>query len=245
MRGVLAIYRRELAGLFLGPLAWLLLFIALLLMGWLFVLYLKTSGGDVDVAVRWSLGESWVFWALLVVVPPLLTMRMISEEARSGLLEFLLTAPVSDAAVVTGKFLAAATFMALLWASVPVYAVVLASLGMPPDPGLLCGGWIGACLASALFCALGLFASSLTSMPIVAAFGAVVASLAVVTAPLLAGLSDQLWVRRAVARLDVIDHHKSAFLCGVLDTAYVAFFLSWTALLLFLCVRALEARRWR
>jgi gliding motility-associated transport system permease protein len=245
MKGLTAIYRRELAGLFVGPLAWLLLCIALFLNGYLFVLYLKTSNGDVDIATRWALGESWVFWALLILFPPLLTMRMISEEARSGILEFLLTAPVTDAAVVAGKFLAATTFMALLWASIFVYALTLGSLGHAPDLGLVACGWIGAVLASGFFCAIGLFASSLTQTPVVAAFAAVVFNIVIVIAPLLAGLSDRPWVRQAVGRIDVLGHHKSSFLMGVFDTAYVVFFVAWTALFLFLCVRSVETRRWR
>src|SRR5439155_26824412 len=167
------------------------------------------------------LGESWVFWALLVLFPPLLTMRMISEEARSGILEFLLTAPVTDAAVVLGKFLAATTFMALLWASIFVYALTLGALGPAPDLGMVACGWIGAVLASGFFCAIGLFASSLTHTPVVAAFAAVVFDIVVVIAPLLAGLSGRPWVRQAVGRIDVLGHHKSSFLMGVFDTAYV------------------------
>jgi ABC-2 type transport system permease protein len=245
MRGTLAIYRREVAGLFVGPVAWLLLALAFLLNGYLFLLYLKTSQGDVDVAVRLALGESWAFWALLILVPPLLTMRMISEESRTGLLEFLLTAPVSDAAVVLGKFLAAATFLAILWAGIAVYAVTLATLGIAPDPGVLFGGWLGAILASALFCAIGLFASSLTNTPVLAAFAAILINLVIVIAPLLARLTDAPWIKSAVARVDVIDHHKSAFLLGVLDSSYVVFFVAWTGLFLFVTVRTLEARRWR
>ncbi|MCY2961492.1 MAG: ABC transporter permease [Planctomycetota bacterium] len=245
MRGWIAITRRELAGLFVGPLAWALLFIAVLLQGWLFVLYLKTSGGDVDLALRWTLGESWVFWALLILVPPLLTMRMISEESRTGILEFLLTAPVSDAAVVLGKFTAAVVFLGLLWSTAFLYGLAVSSLGIAPDWGALAGGWLGAVLCSALFSAIGLCASAMTSTPIVAAFGAIVLNLVFVTAPLLAGLSDQTWVRAAVARVDVIDHHKGSFLAGVLDTSYVAFFAAWTAFFVFVAVRAVEARRWR
>ena len=245
MRGTLAIYRRELAGLFLGPLAWVLLALAFLLNGWLFVLYLKGSGGDVDVSVRMALGQSWAFWTLLILLPPLLTMRMISEESRSGLLEFLLTAPVSDAAVVLGKFFAAATFLALLWAGIVVYAVTLGTLGIAPDPGVLLGGWLGAILASGLFCAIGLFASSLTNTPVLSAFAAVLINLAIVIAPLLGQLHDERWIHRALERVDVLDHHRSSFLLGVLDSSYVVFFVAWTALFLFLTVRTLETRRWR
>lgn len=244
MRGLVAIYRRELAGLFFGPLAWVLLALAFFLNGYLFILYLKTSGGDVDVSVRLALGDSWIFWALLILVPPLLSMRMISEESRSGILEFILTAPVSDAAVVVGKFLAATTFLGIMWSSVFVYALMLSSLGVAPDLGVLIGGFIGALLVSALFCAVGLFASCLTNTPVLAAFAAVLLNLGIVIAPLLSGLSDDPLVRRAIRRIDVLDHHKSSFLLGVFDTSYAVFFVAWTILVLFLTVRALETRRW-
>jgi ABC-2 type transport system permease protein len=242
---MIAVYRREIAGLFFGPLAWLLLALAFFLNGYLFVLYLKSTGGDVDVSVRLALGESWVFWALMVLLPPLLTMRMISEESRTGLLEFLLTAPVSDAAVVMGKFLAAATFLAVMWASIVVYALALARLGIAPDPGVLLGGWVGALLVSGLFCAIGLFASSLTSTPVLSAFAAVLVNLAIVISPTLARMADQRWLRNVIERIDVLDHHKNAFMLGVLDSSYVVFFVAWTGLFLFMTVRMLEARRWR
>lgn len=244
MRGAFAIYRRELAGLFLAPLAWILLCIALALNGYLFTLYLTTARGDVDDAVRLALGESFVFWTFLVLVPPLLTMRMISEESRSGLLEFLLTAPVTDFSVVVGKFLAATTFMAVLWTSVPVYALVASTVGSRPDWGVLIVGYTGAVLASGLFSAIGLCASSLTNTPVVAAFGAIVFNIVLVLLPLLARLGASDWIAPFVARVHVIDHLKNSFLLGIFDSAYVVFFIAWTALFLFVTVRALEARRW-
>lgn len=245
MRGFVAIYRRELAGLFYGPLAWTLLSLAFFANGYLFVFFLKSSGGDVDIAVRLALGQSWTFWALMVLVPPLLTMRMISEESRTGLLEFLLTSPVSDASVVLGKFGAATTFLAVLWSPVFVYAFVLGGLGVSPDAGVLVGGWLGATMASALFCSIGLLTSTITNTPVLAAFAGVLLNLAIVIAPQLAGLFDRPIVLEAVRRIDVLDHHRNSFLLGVLDTSYVAFFAAWTALVLFLTVRLLEARRWK
>jgi ABC-2 type transport system permease protein len=245
MRGFLAIYRRELAGLFVGPLAWVLLCIALALNGFVFVLYLKLSGGDLDVATRYELGESFVFWVVIMLFPPLLTMRMISEEARSGMLEFLLTAPVSDLAVVCGKFAAALTFMALLWLCVPVYVLTAGAVGPSPDWGMAVGGWIGATLASALFCSVGILSSSLTGTPVVAATAAAIANIVIVIFPLLARMSDAAWVASAVSRIDVKQHLASSFLIGVVDSSYALFFAAWTALFLFMAVRAVEARRWR
>jgi len=245
MRGFGAIYRRELAGLFLGPLAWTLLCIALLLNGFLFLFYLRGSGGDIDLALRFSLGESFVFWALCVLLPPLLTMRMLSEEARSGLLEYLLTSPVSDLAVICGKFAAALSFMALLWGTAFLYALVLASQGAPIDWGVVGASWLGAVLCSALFCGTGLWASSLTATPVVAAFAAIVINLVIVLLPLFAGLSGVPLLAIASESVDVPSHLRSAFLFGVVDSAYVAFFVAWSAFFLFLSTRALEARRWR
>jgi ABC-2 type transport system permease protein len=243
MRGFGAIYRRELAALFLGPLAWTMLCIALFLNGYLFLLYLRGSSGDVDLALRFSLGESFLFWVLCLLVPPLLTMRMISEESRSGLLEYLLTAPVGDLAVVCGKFAAALTFMGLLWGTVFVYAGVLAWQGTPIDWGVVASGWLGAVLCSALFCATGLWTSSLTSTPVIAAFAAVVINLVIVLLPLLADLSGIPLLALAVDTVNVPMHLRSAFLYGVVDTAYLVFFGVWTAFFLFLSTRALEARR--
>jgi ABC-2 type transport system permease protein len=240
--GLLAVWRREFAALFLGPLAWTLLFLALLLGGFLFVSTLAASGGDVDVATRYALVVSFY---VAVFAAPLVTMRMISEESRAGLLEYLLTAPVTDAAVVTGKFLAATSFFAVLSGSVFVYAAALTAQGIGPDLGTVASGWLGIVLASGLMCAIGMLTSSLTSTPIVAAFAGVVLDLALVFAPQIARPSGVPWIVNAAARLDVADHLSSSFLLGTLDTAHVAFFLTWTALLLFLSVRTVESRRWR
>lgn len=262
MSGTLTIYRRELASLFFSPLAWILLLLALLANGFFFVLYLNQANGEVTYALELALGGGWPFWSLLVFLPPLLAMRLLAEEARTGTLEFLLTAPVSDAAVVCGKFLGATTFMAVLWLAAPIYAGAIHTLGVAPDWGAVLGGYIGAVLASGLFVSIGLFASSLTSTPLVAAFLAFMADLWWLVLPtaaeygmeqvrsLLAGFAGgveraQVWVRTALHQMNVVSHFQSSFLHGVLDTAEVVFFATWTGFFLFLTVRSLEARRWR
>lgn len=245
MKGTLTIYRRELAGLFVAPLAWILLTIALTLSGWLFVGVLVQSNGDIVMATRFVAGEGLPYWALMMFLPPLLTMRMISEESKNGLLEFLLTSPVSDTAVVAGKFLAALSFMGLFWSSNLIYAFALTGLGSPPDWPPVLGAFLGALLVSGLFCAIGLFASSLTSTPILAAFGAMVGSLLVLLLPNLVGLLEWPWLTEEVEAVDVMAHYSRSFLVGVIDTKSVVFFLAGTALFLFLASRAVEAKRWR
>src|SRR4030095_12580156 len=88
-------------------------------------------------ALGFVLGGALPPWLLLVFLPPLLTMRMISEGSASGILEFLPTSPVSDAAVVLGKALAATTLLALMWASTFLFALLVQALGAQPDLGLL------------------------------------------------------------------------------------------------------------
>ena len=247
MGGVWTIYRRELVGLFLGPLAWVLLCLALALDGFFFTYYLAATGGDVNYALHLASGGSWLWWALMNLLPPLITMRMISEEARTGTLEFLLTAPVRDGAVVLGKLLAATTVMAVLWSANLVYALTLSQLGAAPDWGPVWSSLLGALLVSALFCAIGLVASAGTGTPLLAAFLAFCANLALLSLPFLRGLlvlPQEHWFLSLLRHVDVVGQVRSSFLLGVLDTQHVAFFLVWTAFCVVLATRFLEARRW-
>lgn len=248
MRGFSAVYRRELAGLFFAPLAWILFCVTLFYNAFFFLHYLRdATGGEVNAALGFLLGGAWPFWFLVMFVPPLVTMRMISEESRSGMLEFLLTAPVTDAAVILGKALAATTFLALVWASVACYALACQMLGAPPDWGVLLTSWIGATLVSALFVSIGLVASALSSTPLVAAFVATVANILLIFLPQsgrrASGLGAEL-LRSVIERIDVIAHFQGSFMTGALDSAHLVFYLAWIAAFLFLAVRLVETRRW-
>jgi ABC-2 type transport system permease protein len=248
MSGLVTIFRRELSGLFFGPLAWVLLCVALVFNGALFALYLGQTAGDTGDSLRLALGESIPYWAVMVVLPPLLTMKMISEESRSGQLEFLLTAPVTDLSVVLGKLLAAVAFMAILWSSVLVYALVIQFLGTTPDWGPVFGAYFGAVLTSALFCSIGLVASTSTSAPILAAFMAFVANAGILLLPFLLeslGAHPSNWIGALSRRVNVIARLQGSFTAGTLDTAHLAFFGVWIAFFVFLATRLLESRRWR
>lgn len=246
MRGLWTIYRRELAGLFLSPLAWTLLTIALFVEGLLFVTWLDVTGRDLRVAMILQLaGTASTFLAM--VLTPLLTMRMISEEARSGLLEFLLTAPVSDLAIVLGKLGAVTTFMLVLWSSTLSYGLIAQMLGVAPDWIPSISAVFGATLLSALFCSIGLAASALTNVPIVAAFLAFVANLTL----FLIQAIDQLlklppghWAKSALGHANLTGQFSASFGSGVLDSKHVLSFLIWTAFFVFVATRLLEKRRW-
>jgi ABC-2 type transport system permease protein len=247
MSGLGTIFRRELAALFFAPLAWVLLCLALLFNGVWMLFYLRQGGGMVNPALALSLGRGLPFWLLMLALPPLLTMRMISEESRSGMLEYLLTAPVADAAVVVGKALAATAFLAVLWASVPLYGVVLAALGTAPDWGQLAAAYLGVVLTGGLFASIGILASAISGTPLLAAFLALVANLGVLFLPMAGGTMRGYaptaidWLTR---RIDVVHTLQSSFLTGAIDTQHLVFFLAWIAAILFAAVRVVEARRW-
>ncbi len=244
MRGLWTIYRREMAGLFQGPLAWILLFLALLMNGVYFKWALQTFQGDVTETMRFSLGGSYPFWFLAIVIPPLLTMRMISEESRGGMLEFLLTAPVSDAAIVVGKFLAATSVMAILWSSFFVYGLVMADLGAAPDWLPLMGGILGSILTSALFCSIGILCSALTNTPMLALFFALVFNALFYGLPSAVSLLDSAFLQRVIKSVDIHRHFYQSFNLGILDSGPITFFVVWTALFVFLAIRRVEMRRW-
>ena len=247
MRGLFVIYRRELAGLFLSPLAWALFFLMVVFNGLVFLHGLeRETGGDVDASLGLVLGGGLPFWMISALLAPLLTMRMISEESRTGVLEFLLTAPVGDVAVVLGKALAATTFFAILWGTVLLYGVAVQALGAPPDWGILFTSWLGATLVCGLFSSVGLAASALSGTPLIAAFLASVLNLGLFWAAKLGrgarGRSEL--VDELLDKIDVTAAYQSSFQTGALDTAHIVFFLAWSAAFLFLAVRLVEARRW-
>lgn len=247
MTGAWTIYRRELAGLFLSPLAWVLLALALAFNGFFFVVSIKGFQGDISQSMSFLLGGSYTFWMLVVLLPPLLTMRMFSEEARTGVLEFLLTAPVTDLAVVLGKLGAATTLMAVLWSSSFFYGLVAAALGTAPDWTPLASGVLGAILVSALFCSVGLAVSALSNTPLLAAFFAVIANVAILSLPyldVLLALPPTSPVRMVLGHANVITQFQASFVVGAFDTKHALFFVVWTAFFTFLATRFLEARRW-
>ena len=105
---------------------------------------------------------------VLLFVMPLLTMRLFSEEKKSGTIELLLTYPVTDLAILFGKFLASALLLLVMLAGTLPFVVLLFGIG-DPDPGTLLSGYLGLLLMGAAFMALGIFISSLTENQIIAA----------------------------------------------------------------------------
>ncbi len=241
-----ALLRREVYSLFVTPSIYLLLGVWYLLNGLLFVYALDFSPevqSDLSLLPQYLFGSSLLVWLLMPAFPPLVTLRLLAEEHRLGTLEPLLTAPVSDAAVVLAKYFSATLFFLLFWGGVLLLFVLLAALGAPLDWARVIGGFSGAVLCSLLFLATGLFASSWSGNLILAAGGGAALNYLLLFLPAITESSPGLVgaVARAANIPNMLDR---GFAAGLLDSYAAAYFLGLSALFLFLTWVRLVSRRW-
>lgn len=252
MQRTLTLARRELSAYFLSPMAYVLGGLFLLVVSVIFLLGIPLPKYPIDPVFRGggesSLGELFIILAaVFVVVVPLLTMRLVSEELRSGTIETLMTAPVTDTEVILGKFLGAMGLYAAMLATTVVYFVLVVVFGQP-DWGVAATGYLGMILLGAAYIAIGVFASTLTRFQVVAGLIGIAMlglfTLGVYLLGLLLSVVSGPAVVSAVGQLNMINY-LSDFSKGFLDTRSVVYFVTVTAFFLFLSVKVLESRRWR
>ncbi|MEO1237403.1 MAG: ABC transporter permease [Planctomycetota bacterium] len=236
---MLTLARRELASLFCSPIGYVVL--ALFALGSSLVFYVGFAPGN-HATMRVTYGG--VVW-LLVFLAPAISMRLLSEELSRGTIERLMTSPVNDTQVVLGKWLAALGFFAVLLLPLLAHVAVL-EVTADPDLGPIVTGWFGLLLVGGLYLAIGTFASAATENQIIAFL---------LTVFVICGLTFLLYflpeaefvpprVRSAMFYANV-NRRFEGFNKGLLDVRNVVYFISTTALFLFLAVKLLESRRWR
>ncbi len=238
MRNMLAIARRELGAYFASPIAYLVIAGFLAVSGYFFSVILVLSR---EASLRFTLAN---VVTVLLFVAPLLSMRLLSEEQRSGTLELLLTSPVQDWQVVWGKWLAAFILYVVMIGFTGLYVVILWRLGNP-DFGPILSGYLGMVLLGAALLALGTLTSALTENQIIAA----VLGIALVILFWLAhAIGEVVGATSLLGRFFnqlALSQHFFDFTRGVVDTGHVIYYLSVTAGALYLATRVLETRRWR
>jgi ABC-2 type transport system permease protein len=233
---VLALYRKELRVAFLSPLAWVFLAAFLFLGGLFFALGIAVTG---EASLRPLVSNLAV---VLLFCLPMVTMRQLAEETRSGTLEMLLSAPISLGALILGKWLATLTLCFVLLLMTGVYPIILALYG-DPDPGAMLTTYVGLFLCCGAFAAAGLFTSSLSRDQMVAGVGGILVLLPSWMANVALDSSPS-WIAPVLERVSFLDHLRS-FARGVLSAGDIGWFAAVTALFLFLTWQSLESRRWR
>jgi ABC-2 type transport system permease protein len=232
------IARRELASYFHSPIAYVAMFLFLVVAG--FVFRQDFQPGQ-PVAMR-HIFESMVW--LLVAILPVLCMGLLAQEWATGTIETMMTAPVEEGDVVLGKFLGSFGFFLVLLAPTLLYIVMLAVFG-DPDYGPIFSGYLGLVLVGALFISIGLFCSSLTRSQVVAAVAAAAILFLVTVVPwFAAGQATLTGFLRRLAEQGVMARYND-FAKGVIDTGNLVYFLAATGVFLFLTIKVLESRRWK
>ena len=242
MRQFLSITKRELIGYFATPVAYVFITIFLLLSG-LFTFYL----GNFFEIGQASLGSffEWHPWLYLFLVPAI-TMRLWSEEKKSGTIELLTTLPVSTLNIVLGKFMAAWLFTLLaLVLTFPIW-ITVNYLGNP-DNGVIMASYIGSFLMSGGYLSIGIFISSLTKNQVIA----FIVSVTICFLFTVSGLPIVLdffssWTGEAI--MDVIASFSflanySDISRGIIDFRTLVYFLSLIFLFLYLNVITLDNSR--
>ena len=237
MKNTMTIALKELKSYLTSPMAYVITAIFLALTGTFFALSNSTI-------YETSIRGVWEFWGvlLLLLLASILTMRLIAEEKKLGTWELLLTAPVRDSEVILGKFLGSLAVLVGMLVLTFYYPILLITLGGDPDMGPIFTTYLGLFLLSSASLAVGIFASSLTSNQIVAA---VVAG----------GILFGLWFIGTIGSLAPgalgevlsylsLSYHFDGLMKGIVDTRAIIYYLSVTALFLYLAMRSLEAGRW-
>jgi ABC-2 type transport system permease protein len=179
---------------------------------------------------------------LIMLFSILLTMRLISEEKKLGTWELLLTAPVREYEIVLGKFFSSLFVLAGMLILTLYFPILLMIFG-DPDTGPILTSYLGLILLGSASLAIGIFTSSLTANQIVSAVIAV-------------GILYGLWFLGIISNLipepasDILSYfslsyHFPNFIRGVVDTRDIIYYISVTAVFLFLSVRSIETERWR
>jgi ABC-2 type transport system permease protein len=247
MTGFCATLRREFAGLWLTPLAWILLFALLVLQGAAFVSIVANFAASTELGLE--VGPLQAFYGQSVFVPlsflflcPTLTMRSFAEERRSGTIENLLSAPVDIKAIVLGKFAAALITFVLLWLPSVAYPLILRQVA-DIDWHTVAASYLGIYALGAGFLAMGILCSVVARSQ----FVALVLTTAVVLLVLFFGTAEYAvgdgWLRLLCDQV-AIQSQLTEMSQGIISLRRVAFDATLIVLPLFLSTRVVGAWRW-
>ncbi|MGQ9603565.1 MAG: ABC transporter permease [bacterium] len=236
MSKTIAIFKREFAGYFNSPIAYIYVTVFIGLSCWLFFKDFFVVG---EASLRSFFGL--VPWLFLFFIPAI-TMRLWAEEKKVGTVELLMTLPVSNSQAVLGKFLASFVFLLISLAMSLVIPIVVSILGNP-DPGEIVGGYLGLLLLGAAFLSIGIFFSSLTENQIVAFIISVVAIfILLVVGDDFIVLTIPTWIARVFKVLGLGVHFDSISR-GVVDSRDIIYYLTVVGFFLYLNVKSIQARR--
>lgn len=232
-----AIFKKEFRTFFTSPVGCVVLAVMTFFSGLFFVSYnINSQSSDLS-----SVFSSLFMIAMLVL--PLVTMRLFSEEKHQKTDQALLTSPVSLTGIVLGKFIAAFVVFMLSIAIMLVYAVIIA-FQVTPDWTVILGNFIGLLLVGGLIIAIGLLISSLTESQLIAAVVTIGISFILLIMDNIATQFSSFTLLTTIVNFLSVSQRYDSFTSGIIAYDNVIYFLSMQALILFLTVRVLDRKRW-
>lgn len=249
MRTYWTLTRRELAGYFLSITGYVIIASVAFLIGLVFKVLIKGLGTDPSpMPVTELFYSTYLFWYILLLAIPVITMRLFALEKFSGTFETLMTTPVGDLQVVAAKFTAALTFYMIMWLPLLACMFIVRHYSNDRsvlDAGVVCSMYLGIFLLGCMFISLGCIASALTRSQMTAAIVSLAFCFGLF---MLSYLADRVpgadWKSQVLA-LFALPDQMSDFARGVMDTRAVVLYLSLTFLFLFTTLRVVESRRWK
>ncbi|MBN1970478.1 MAG: ABC transporter permease [Candidatus Delongbacteria bacterium] len=234
MDNVYHIMRKELKSYFNSPIAYIMLIVFLLISGWFFSYDYFIMGQATMVKLFVTVSF------IMILFVPALTMKLISEEKKSGTLELLVTMPLTDKQIIIGKFMSAYAMLSIAMVLTLVNMFTVYFTGSP-DSGVVFSGYLNLFLLGAAYTAIGVFASSVTDNQIVAFilsffiifFLFIIGKLLIFLPSSLAGILEYISV----------DYHFENMLRGVIDTRNLLYYFSIIFLGIFGAVLSLERRK--
>ena len=254
MRNVFTICGKELKSYFTSPIAYLLMALFGLILGYFFasatIVFvnqgLRAQMGGQETPM--NVGE-WVIAPLLgnasvvgLFLIPLISMRLFAEEKRSGTIELLMTSPISDWEIIIGKWLGAMSMYLCVLGVSAINVALLFAYGQPDWRPILTG-YLGLILQGGTVLAIGTFISTTTRNQIIAGAATFSVCLLLWVLSWVSSYNDAGWAQ-AVAYCSILTHFEP-FSKGIIDTKDVVFYVSAIFLGLFLTSRSIESLRWR
>lgn len=232
-----AVFKREFRSFFTSPIGYVVLAVMAFFSG-LFFFTINIAG--------YSPNLSYVFsslFTIVMIVLPLVTMRLFSEEKRQKTDQALLTSPVSLTGIVLGKFFAAMLLFLLSLVLLAVFAVIIA-VQVAPDWSVLAGNYIGILLIGGLLISIGLLISSLTESQLIAAIASLGIAVLMLLMDSIASQFSSLTLLTTVVNFLSVYQRYNMFTTGIIAYDDIIYFVSMQALFLFLTVRVLDKKRW-
>jgi len=259
MKAIFAIFNKEFKSFFYSPVAYVIIALFTLITGILFYNllsdFINASLMDQIYAQQYRQQPRTLNMNFQIIVPvffnivlislftlPLVTMRLYSEEKRSGTVELLYTVPITPSQIIFGKFLAGLAFYGVLLLPTIFFQTILFSYG-EPEFWPVFSGYVGLFLMGSAYISLGLFVSTTTENQIIAAIGGFGLSLLLWFIGWSAGSAGET-LGEVLNYLSIINHF-SDFAQGIIDTSDVAYYLLFSATGLYFSLKMVESVKWR